>query len=332
MGFVMKRWLGRVLVVVGAVLLVYAVSSTTWWTFHDSSRMFDDMTGAFGPYVGKWCSAPFCHDLDFKLHGLGSLYGTLGAAVFYAALVAAAAAIMTLLAGAQGAVFKRVTAVTSTLAIALAGALVTTRGELREASVSFGPGILLLVAGAVAASLGAYLVEPLRVPDLPSPVGRVLLVGAAVLVLGATVSKAWWHWSWSDERNSIGLTTTERCWEYRDGSRLCSTAAGVDEMFMTHTPDEPSSRFADAAHHTYDAGIAAAIFAVLVAILRPRRWLSQAHVVWIVLLESAFATIVMTPDEGTARDPHVGIAFYLVVLACIAGLAGHTLLARELGE
>lgn len=328
----MKRWLGRVLVVVGATLLVYAASSTTWWTFRGGSRLFEDMTGAFGPYVGKWCSAPFCHDLDFKLHGLGALYSKLGAVVFYAALVAAAAAIMTMLAGAQAAVFKRVTAVTSTLAIALAAALVTTRGEVREAAVSFGPGVLVLVAGAIAASIGAYLVEPPRVPSLPSPVGRVLLVGAAVLALGSVASNGWWHWTWSDERNSIGLTGSERCWVHRDGSQQCSTASGVDEMFMMRTPDEPSSRFAASARHTYDAGIAAAIFAVLVAIARPRRWLAQVHVVWIVLLESAFATVVMTPDEGTARDPHLGVAFYLIVLACVAALAGQLLLARDLGE
>jgi hypothetical protein len=320
----MGRVIPRALAVIGAALVVWSVSGDAWWTFTGGSTLFDDMTGRFGPYVGKWCSGVFCHDLD--LTRLGGAFAKLGVATYFGGLAAAAAAVMTVLGGKQIATFARAAAGTAAVTLALAVVLVALRGPYRGADVQLGIGLPLFAAGAIAIAIGSLWAARTRIELPVSPfVGRVMLGGAALLVAAAIATTSFWHWTWSDERNSVGLRNTERCWVHKDGT-LCSTVESVDEIFMND--HEKTSHFQRSAEYTFDAGIAAVILAVLVLVLGSRRWLEHAHAVWIVLLESAVATVIMTPYMSTGRDVHIGYGFWLVVVGCIAGITGQLLVVR----
>jgi hypothetical protein len=321
----MGRVIPRALAVIGAALVVWSVSWDQWWTFTGGSTLFDDMTGRFGPYVGKWCSGVFCHDLD--LTRLGGAFAKLGVATYFGGLAAAAAAVMTVLGGKQMATFARAAAGTAAVTLALALVLVAVRGGYRGADVELGMGLPLFAAGAIAIGVGSLWSARTRIelPVRPSP-GRMMLGGAALLVVGALMTTSFWHWTWSDERNSVGLRKTERCWVHTGDRTICSTVESVDEIFMND--HEKTSHFQRSAEYTFDAGIAALIVAVLVIVAGPRRWLEHAHAVWIILLESAVATVIMTPYMSTGRDVHIGYGFWVVVVGCIAGITGQLLVVR----
>jgi hypothetical protein len=321
----MGRVMTRALAVIGAALIVWSVSGKDWWTFAGGSRLFDDMEGRIGPYVGRWCSDVFCHDQDMSRYG--STFDKIGFVVYFAGLVTAAAAVMAALAGKHIATLARTAAGAAAVTVALAFVLVAVRHNRDGAAIELGPGLVLLIAGAIAVAIGCLVAA--KAPPLairPRPLlGRTIAAFAALLVLIAISSTAIWRWSWSDERNSVGLHSTERCWVHPSDRTICSTVESIDEIFMND--HEKTSRFARSAAYTFDAGIAAIILGALVAALGRRRWWEQGHAIWIVLLESACAMVAMTPFMSTGRDVHIGYGFVLLVIGCVAGITGHLLAA-----
>jgi hypothetical protein len=316
---------GRVLAVVGASLVVYAVSSrTAWWSFHGGSELFSDMAGTLGPYVGKWCSEVFCHDYDMTR--LGSSFSWLGAVTFYAGLVCAAASALTALARRERiVVFSRAAAGASIVTFAVALATVISRHGPRAAQAELGAGLYILGAG-VACVIGGCLLAaraPAGPPIRARPLaGRVALVTGCVLGIAVISTNTFWHWKWSDEVNDVGLDSTRRCWVHPDRT-ICSTVESVDEIFMNDK--EHLSRFARQARYTFDATIAAAVLSLVSLFVKRRQLRELGHVPWLVVLASTAATLALTPDVGTARDIHAGYGFVLLALACLAAISGHVL-------
>jgi hypothetical protein len=319
---------GRALALVGAGLVVYAVSSrTSWWTFHGGDDLFPDYAGTLGPYVGKWCSGVFCH--DFGMEQLGASFRVLGAATFYVGLLCAAAAALTALARRDRIlVFSRVAAVAAVLALAASFATVIARHRPRNAQIEFGAGFYVLIAGGVCVIAGGLLAAraPAGAPVRARPrAGRIAVVAGCVLAVIAISGNTFWHWTWSDERDEVGLIGTRKCWVHPDHP-ICSTVEPVDEIFMEDARNP--SRFAREARYTFDATVAATLLSLVGLFVRRRNLREVVHAPWLIVLASTATTLALTPDVGPARDIHAGYGFVLLGLGCVVAISGH-LLDRE---
>ena len=327
-----RGWIGRGLALAGAGLITWSVASRAWWSYSGGSELFEDMSGRLGPYHGTWCSAPFCHDLEMKYVGAG--YGTVGSVVFSAGLIAAAALIMAALAApGRIRVLGRAAIGLAAFTAAAMLVLVTRLGSMHGAAIELGAGLPLGLAGVAVGIAGCVLA--LRSPALPATatrvhLGRALTLVACAAALIAVFGRGFWHWSWSDERNAVGLRETQRCWVHPDRT-ICSDVESVAEIFMGEPRDQP--RFAKIAAQTYDAGLVAAFIAIALLIgplaSARNRWMTplveHGHLPWIVLGLYAYATAALTPDLGTARDVHFGWGFVLLGVACVLGIVGHLL-------
>lgn len=281
-----------------------------------------------GPYVGEWCSGVFCHDQEMSRYG--EAFSHAGVVAFYAGMIAAAAAVMMVVARRDRIAVMAYSALGALAVTTLAGIVVASMRVARGGETwELGPGLPLFFIGAALAIAGCVIAmrrpTELAIPTMPR-VAAALVIISCIATGAAIATKGFWHWTWSDERNQVGLTSTERCWVHPSRT-ICSNAADVAEIFMLDRDDKP--RFVALARQTHGSAIATIILALLALVTRWARFREVGHAPWVVVALLGYATARLTPDVGSARDIHLGYGFVLLALGCLLGIAGNLLAVQS---